>query len=118
MILSELQNYIAEQHKVSLAQMELRFGIDANALRGMLSYLIHKGRVHKLPAPERCHGCTICSTESLEFYECVASAMVSPSLAAANANNSCGGACFIEKKPAPQAPQQSLFVVLTPPKSS
>ena len=116
MILSELQTYITEQHRVSLAQMELRFGIDANALRGMLNYLIHKGRIYKLPAPYRCHGCTVCSTESLEFYEWVASATLSQS--PVKDHISCGGACLIEKKPALQTPQQSPFVVLTPPKSS
>ena len=93
MILSELQDYIAEQHKVSLAQMEVRFKIDATALRGMLSYLIHKGRIHKLSTPHRCHGCDICSPESLEFYEWVSSGAFS------EASETCGGACHIESRP-------------------
>ena len=71
MILRDLQSYITEQNKVSLAQMELKFGIEAQALRGMLSHLIHKGRIQKLPTPASCHGCIVCSPESLEFYGCV-----------------------------------------------
>lgn len=69
MILSELQSYLMAQHRASLAQMEVKFGVDAAALRGMLSRLIYKGRIHKVPAADRCHGCTTCSEESLEFYE-------------------------------------------------
>ncbi|NJN32706.1 MAG: sugar metabolism transcriptional regulator [Synechococcales cyanobacterium RM1_1_8] len=69
MILSELQNYLIEHHRVSLAQLEVKFGIDANALRGMINHLVHKGRLHKVTTPARCHGCSICSEASLEFYE-------------------------------------------------
>ncbi|MGD1898968.1 MAG: FeoC-like transcriptional regulator [Phormidesmis sp.] len=73
MILSELQAYIAEQKRVSLAQIAVKFGIDADALRGMLSCLIRKGRVQKLPIPSRCHGCIVCAQEAIEFYEWMAS---------------------------------------------
>ncbi|MGD1855220.1 MAG: FeoC-like transcriptional regulator [Leptolyngbyaceae cyanobacterium] len=94
MILKDLQDYISEQHKVSLAQIEVKFGIEAAALRGMLSQLIYKKRVQKSPLPHRCHGCLICSQESLEFYE-----WLSPRGAhTANQDNvsesvACGGAC-------------------------
>ncbi|MEM9805764.1 MAG: FeoC-like transcriptional regulator [Cyanobacteria bacterium P01_D01_bin.56] len=96
MILSELQDYITEQRKVSLAQMELKFSVDATALRGMLNYLIQKGRIQKLPMPARCHGCIICSPESLEFYECVSSGAFSQS--ESPDTSVCGGACHIESK--------------------
>lgn len=69
MILSQLQHYLAEQKKASLAQMETKFGIDATALQGMLNHLVHKGRVRKSPSLDCCHGCEICATKSLEFYE-------------------------------------------------
>ncbi|MEM1252728.1 MAG: FeoC-like transcriptional regulator [Cyanobacteria bacterium P01_H01_bin.21] len=95
MILSELQDYINDQNKVSLAQMEVKFSIDATALRGMLSYLIHKGRVHKLSTAQRCHGCDICSPESLEFYEWVLSEDVPQS---ETSPEICGGACHIESR--------------------
>ncbi|MEM8613709.1 MAG: FeoC-like transcriptional regulator [Cyanobacteria bacterium P01_H01_bin.105] len=96
MILSELQNYIADQHKVSLAQIEVKFGIEATALRGMLSQLIRKRRVQKLPSPQRCHGCDICSQESLEFYESIS---LTPSHREQAETSPCGGACYIESGP-------------------
>jgi predicted transcriptional regulator len=69
MILNEIQNYLSHQGRASLAQMQVHFGIHADALRGMLNRLIRKGRVQKLPTPKRCHHCVDCSQESLEFYE-------------------------------------------------
>ena len=94
MILSQLQDYIAEQHKVSLAQIEVKFGIEAAALRGMLSQLIRKRRVQKLPSPQRCHGCDVCSQESLEFYEYIA--LNPPLREQTEISSACGGACYIE----------------------
>ncbi|MGK7876988.1 MAG: FeoC-like transcriptional regulator [Xenococcaceae cyanobacterium] len=69
MILTEIQQYLSEQGRVSLVQMELHFRIDADALQGMLDRLVRKGRVRKLPIPQHCHGCTECSTECIQFYE-------------------------------------------------
>ena len=105
MILKDLQTYLSEQHRASLAQMEVKFGIDADALRGMLQVLSAKGRVHPLPIPDRCHGCDICSQESLEFYE-----WVSPQQALAtmldrtdtHSATGCGGACHIGGDRIPQ----------------
>ncbi|PPS45024.1 FeoC-like transcriptional regulator [Chroococcidiopsis sp. TS-821] len=69
MILREVQDYLSQQGKASLAQMELHFRIDADALRGMLQQLVRKGRVRKLPIPPCCQGCVSCRPEQLEFYE-------------------------------------------------
>lgn len=71
MILTELQHYLKAQGRVSLAQIAIHFGIEADALRGMLQQLVQKDRVRKLPILERCHGCDTCSPEALEFYEWV-----------------------------------------------
>jgi putative ferrous iron transport protein C len=73
MILTEIQQYLSERGKASLEEMELHFRIDGNALRGMLNRLIRKGRIKKLSIPQRCHGCTCCILESLEFYEWIGS---------------------------------------------
>ena len=40
MILNELQNYLSQYKKASLADMKLHFRMDGNALRGMLNKLI------------------------------------------------------------------------------
>lgn len=69
MILKELQNFVLDYHRVSLAEMELHFHMDGNALRQMLNTLVQKGRVRKLPIPEHCHGCTFCNPDTIEFYE-------------------------------------------------
>ena len=71
MILKELQDFVLDYHRVSLAEMELHFHMDGNALRQMLSKLIKKGRVRQLPIPDKCHGCTFCNPDTLEFYEWV-----------------------------------------------
>jgi hypothetical protein len=69
MILKELQNFVLEYHRVSLAEMELHFHMDGDALRQMLKKLVQKGRVRQLPIPEHCEGCTFCNPDTIEFYE-------------------------------------------------
>jgi len=69
MILKELQNFVLEYHRVSLAEMELNFHMDGDALRQMLKKLEQKGRVRQLPIPEHCDGCTFCNPDTIEFYE-------------------------------------------------
>lgn len=71
MILKELQDFVLDYHRVSLAEMELHFHVDGDALRQMLSKLIQKERVRKVPTPEKCHGCTFCNPKMIEFYEWV-----------------------------------------------
>jgi len=48
--------------------MEAALGVSATALSGMLQILQRKGRVERLPAPLKCHGCTHCEGKALEFY--------------------------------------------------
>ncbi len=71
MILKELQDFVLDYHRVSLAEMELHFHIDGGALRQMLSKLIKKGRVRQIAIPDKCHGCTFCNPDTIEFYEWV-----------------------------------------------
>lgn len=71
MILTEIQNFLINYHRVSLAEMERHFHMDGDALRQMLNKLIKKGRVRKLSKAEKCHSCTSCHPETLEFYEWV-----------------------------------------------
>lgn len=71
MILKELQQFFAQHKKASLADLQLRFRIDADALRGMLNRLIRKGRVRKMEDSKKCGGCHSCPDEAIEFYEWV-----------------------------------------------
>jgi len=69
MILSEIQNFIKQQGKTSIAELEAKFKIDSSALRGMLEKLIRKGRVKKMGEGQKCGGCKSCAPEAIEFYE-------------------------------------------------
>ena len=71
MILSEIQNFIKQQGKTSMAELEMKFKIDSSALRGMLEKLIRKGRVKKMGEGQKCGGCKSCAPEAIEFYEWV-----------------------------------------------
>ncbi|NJR65758.1 MAG: sugar metabolism transcriptional regulator [Leptolyngbyaceae cyanobacterium CRU_2_3] len=68
MILSELQTYLADRQRVSLADLQIHFRMDAEPLRDMLNRLIRKGRVQR-EAASKCGGCHSCSSEAIEFYE-------------------------------------------------
>lgn len=70
MILSDLRSYLQKQKRVALKDMEMRFNIDADALRGMLSKWINKGYVRKLPSGTSCSsGCCKCDPALTELYE-------------------------------------------------
>ena len=72
MILSDLRAYLKKQKRVALKDMEMRFHIDADALRGMLSLWINKGYVRKLPTGTACSsGCCQCDPALTELYEWV-----------------------------------------------
>ena len=70
MILQELQAHLRTRPQTSLEDLARHFKIDADALRGMISPLIRKGRVRKLSG-KQCGGCHSCAPESLELYEWV-----------------------------------------------
>lgn len=72
MILSDLRNYLKEQKRVALKDLENRFNIDADALRGMLGTWVNKGYVRKLPEGTSCSsGCCKCDPALTELYEWV-----------------------------------------------
>lgn len=70
MILSDLRNYLRKQRRVALADLVNHFGVDANALRGMLDKWISKGNVRKLTAEAACGtSCCKCDASLIELYE-------------------------------------------------
>lgn len=68
MSLKELQNFVLDYRRVSLAEMKIYFGMDGDALRLMLDRLIQQGGVQKLPIDEKCQSCQSCDPDELEFY--------------------------------------------------
>ncbi|MEB3829193.1 FeoC-like transcriptional regulator [Phormidium sp. CCY1219] len=71
MILSDIQTYLSQQGKASLAELSVHFRIDADALRPMLAKLVRKHRLRKIEQPQKCCGCSACTAESLIVYEWV-----------------------------------------------
>ena len=72
MILSDLRDYLRQQRRVALADLVTHFGMDADALRGMLGKWISKGKVRKLPLTASCGtSCCQCDTALTEIYEWV-----------------------------------------------
>jgi putative ferrous iron transport protein C len=71
MILSDLRDYLQKQHRVSLNDLVIHFAIDAEALRGMLTQWIRKGKIKKLTPNSAICGsrCCKCDSTLTEFYE-------------------------------------------------
>ena len=73
MILQELQDFVFDFHRVSLAEMKIYLQIDEPTLRTMLDRLIKNGKVQKSPTAEKCQTCQKCESDELEFYEWIES---------------------------------------------
>lgn len=71
MHLKELQDFVYDFRRVSLAEMKLYLQIDGETLRAMLNKLITQGIVQKSPMTEECKTCQKCEAEEIEFYEWV-----------------------------------------------
>ncbi len=72
MILSDLRTYLQDKQRVNLSDLVLHFQVDADALRGMLSKWVSKGRVKRSTAESGC-GTSCCKCDPLltEIYEWV-----------------------------------------------
>ncbi|MDF1583539.1 MAG: FeoC-like transcriptional regulator [Methyloprofundus sp.] len=72
MILSELRAYLKQQHRLSLLDMANHFNTDADALRGMLSKWVSKGKVKRIDKGASCGtSCCKCDPAMTEIYEWV-----------------------------------------------
>ncbi|MGD1942621.1 MAG: FeoC-like transcriptional regulator [Leptolyngbyaceae cyanobacterium] len=70
-MLRDVQTYIADHNIVSVTDLTLHFHTNINALQPMLNKLSRKGRIRKLPAPEKCADCTCCDHSDLVCYQWV-----------------------------------------------
>ncbi|MGB3789273.1 MAG: FeoC-like transcriptional regulator [Phormidesmis sp.] len=70
MVITELQQYLRDRPKVSMAELQLHFGMEPDPLRDILNRLIRKGRVLREDG-KLCGGCRSCAAEAIEFYEWV-----------------------------------------------
>lgn len=69
MSLTELQNFVFDFGRVSLAEMKLYLQIDGKTLQPMLDSLIQQGLVQKSFTSEECLTCRKCESDEIEFYE-------------------------------------------------
>jgi len=70
MILSELRDYLKQQHRLTLLEMANHFDMEADALRGMLAKWVAKGKVKRIDASAGCGStCTKCDPAMTEIYE-------------------------------------------------
>ena len=69
MNLQELQDFISDFRRVSLAELQICFQTNSESLRPMLEKLIKKGNIQKSPMEEKCQTCLKCGSDELEFYE-------------------------------------------------
>ncbi|MGB8685815.1 MAG: FeoC-like transcriptional regulator [Microcoleus sp.] len=68
MILSDIQKFIADNKRASIADLKIHFRMDGDALRGMLNRLIRKGRISKMEEAKKCGGCHSCGDDATEIY--------------------------------------------------
>lgn len=74
MNLQELQEFVCNFQRVSIAEMKLYLQIDRQTLNPMLERLMQKGVVQKSATAEECGTCQKkCDNEEIEFYEWVQS---------------------------------------------
>ncbi|MCU0542414.1 MAG: FeoC-like transcriptional regulator [Oscillatoriaceae cyanobacterium Prado104] len=86
MILSEIQQFITEHKRASLADLKIHFRKDGDTLRSMLDRLIRKGRINKMPEAKKCGGCHSCSDDATEIYVWVDADKSSPAAESASSN--------------------------------
>lgn len=68
MILSDIQKFIANNKRASIADLKIHFRMDGDALRGMLNRLIRKGRISRMAEAKKCGGCGSCADDATEIY--------------------------------------------------
>ena len=69
MLISEINRFLAERGRATMADLTDRFGIAPAALRGMLDLLVAKGRITRIEAGGDCGSCCRCAPTTLEVYE-------------------------------------------------
>lgn len=72
MILSEIEQYLSQCRRASLADLCNHFDTAPDAMRGMLGIWERKGKVRQLPLESACgEACCKCDPASIEIYDWV-----------------------------------------------
>ncbi|MEL7008406.1 MAG: FeoC-like transcriptional regulator [Cyanobacteria bacterium J06629_2] len=75
MNLQELQEFVRDFQRVSIAEMKLYLGIDRQTLNPLLEGLMQQGTVKRSYTSKECSTCQKCDTEEIEFYEWIAASV-------------------------------------------
>ncbi len=68
-MLVDLRNYLLERRRVSLRDLAWHFGVEPDAMRGMLEHWIRKGKIKREESCPPCgSGCCNCAPDLTEFY--------------------------------------------------
>ncbi len=71
MNLQELQEFVFNFQRVSIAEMKLYLQIDGDSLNPLLESLVKQGLIQKSLTSSECKTCQKCPSEEIEFYEWV-----------------------------------------------
>ncbi len=71
MNLQELQEFVFNFQRVSIAEMKLYLQIEGDSLNPLLDSLVKQGLIQKSLTTEECKTCQKCPSEEREFYEWV-----------------------------------------------
>jgi|GEM_PF-890596 len=78
-ILTDIKNFFSRQRMASISDLSIHFGVEPDALRGILDQWIRKGildqwirkgNLWKLPQGKTCKGCCeACNSDHTEIYK-------------------------------------------------
>lgn len=68
MLIDRLRDTLQQHERASVQDLSLALGMAPEALRGLLTTLERKGRVHKLTAQTHCGDCCKCNADALDVY--------------------------------------------------
>ncbi len=67
-MLAKLRDYLQKHGQAPLRETAIWMGLEEDATRQLLAFLIKKGEVEKLPAGTLCEGCSACAPQTIEIY--------------------------------------------------
>jgi putative ferrous iron transport protein C len=68
MILNDVKNYVKTRQQVSLRDIAVHFDVEPEALKGMLNFLVSKGKISRQTSPACAGSCACSQSENMEIY--------------------------------------------------
>ncbi len=67
-MLNKLRAYLQRHGQAPLRETAIWMGLEEDATRQLLAFLMKKGEVEKLPEGTLCEGCSACPPQTIEIY--------------------------------------------------